>query len=168
LAKTSDRWFFWLVVSSILVGAGVCLEAPEATIALKRWYLHWIEAPDIPPENERRLAIPIEYLGLLLVILGVIGEGVCELGSSSAETALRAHDEQVLGETILAAGDAKGVWIQSRREKTEPRQPQDKYDLRQCRLEELTEPCTLSRLISVYLTSGDISSAITVRVLTNS
>lgn len=107
LARTSDRWFFWLVMSSIAVGIGVCLEAPEATIVLKRWYLHWKRVPDIPPENERRLAIPIEYLGLLFVILGVIGEGICELGSSSAETALRAHDEQIMGDAQLAAAQAQ-------------------------------------------------------------
>src|ERR1017187_8324688 len=77
LRADSDRWFFWLVVSSIIVGIGVCFEAPEATIALKRWYRHW-KGKEVPPENERSLAIPASYLGLLLVILGVAGEGVFE------------------------------------------------------------------------------------------
>lgn len=107
LVNNSDRWFSWLVVSSIVVGIGVCLEFPEATIALKRWYLHWKAIEDIPPENERRLTVPVEYLGLLLVILGVIGEGLFESLSSSAETALRAHDEQTLAESIRTAGDAQ-------------------------------------------------------------
>jgi hypothetical protein len=98
--------FFWLVVSSIVVGIGVCLEAPEATIALKRWYCHW-KKKEVGPENERSLAIPASYLGLLLVIGGVAGEGIFEFLSSNAETALRAHDEQVLADTILEAGAAK-------------------------------------------------------------
>ena len=100
LIDRSDRWFFWLVVSSIVVGIGVCLEAPESTIALKRWFRHWRREPDVPPEDERSLAIPASYLGLLLVILGVAGEGIFEALSSNAETTLRAHDEQVLGDTI--------------------------------------------------------------------
>jgi len=106
LIDRSDRWFFWLVVSSIVVGIGVCLEAPESTIALKRWFRHWRREPDVPPEDERSLAIPASYLGLLLVILGVAGEGIFEALSSNAETTLRAHDEQVLGDTISKAGDA--------------------------------------------------------------
>lgn len=106
LIARSDRWFFWLVVSSIVVGIGVCLEGPEATIALKRWYLDW-KNREVPPENARSLAIPASYLGLLLVILGVAGEGVFESLSSNAETALRAHDEQVLADTISEAGAAK-------------------------------------------------------------
>jgi hypothetical protein len=107
LIARSDRWFFWLVVSSIVVGVGVCLEGPEATIALKRWYLHW-KHREVLPENARSLAIPASYLGLLLVLLGVAGEGVFESLSSNAETALRAHDEQVLADTITEAGAAKG------------------------------------------------------------
>lgn len=106
LISTSDKWFFWLVVSSIVVGIGVCLEGPEATIALKRWYSHWRNR-EVPPENARSLAIPASYVGLLLVILGVAGEGIFESLSSNAETALRAHDEQVLADTISEAGAAK-------------------------------------------------------------
>jgi hypothetical protein len=64
LKADSDRWFFWLVMSSIIVGIGVCFEAPEATIALKRWYRHW-RGKEVPPENEKSLAIPASYLGLL-------------------------------------------------------------------------------------------------------
>ena len=108
LIAASDRWFHWLVVSSIVVGVGVCLEAPEGTITLKRWFRHWKNEESIPPENERSLVIPASYLGLLLVILGVIGEGAFEGLSSNAETALRAHDEQVLASTITQAGDAAG------------------------------------------------------------
>lgn len=79
LIDKSDRWFFWLVMSSIVVGIGVCLEAPESTIALKRWFRHWRKETDVPPENERSLAIPASYLGLLLVILGVAGKGYSRL-----------------------------------------------------------------------------------------
>lgn len=41
------------------------------------------------------------------MIIGVIGEGAFEFLSSNAETVLRAHDEQVLADTIVRAGAAK-------------------------------------------------------------
>ena len=113
LIANSDRWFTWLVVSSIVVGVGVCLEGPEATITLKRWYRHW-KGVEVPPENEKSFAIPASYLGLLLVIFGVAGEGVFEFLSSNAETALRAHDEQVLADTISEAGDAATAAIRAK------------------------------------------------------
>src|ERR1700737_3804700 len=85
---------------------GGILEAPEATIALKRWYRLWREK-DVEPENEKSLMIPIAYLGLLLVFVGVAGEGIFEFLSSQAETSLRGHDEQILGETESKFGQIK-------------------------------------------------------------
>ncbi len=105
LVRSSDQWFHWLVISSIVVGIGVCLEAPEATIALKRWFLHW-RGKEVSSENPKSLAIPASYLGLILVVAGVAGEGIFEFLASSADTAVRSHDEQVLADTIKEAGDA--------------------------------------------------------------
>ena len=110
LQAKSDRWFHWLVISSVAVMVGVAFEAPEATIALRRWYLHWRERGDeVGPPNERSLVTPASYLGLLLVILGVAGEGVFEAKASSADTALRAHDEAVLADALKNTGDAKSA-----------------------------------------------------------
>ncbi len=101
LAKSSDSLFFWLVFSSIVTGVGVIFEAPGEFHEFKRWL------------KLKRLGkkigwgIPIASLGLLLVTGGIIGEGIFEYLSGNAETAIRAHDEEVLGDTIIQAGTAK-------------------------------------------------------------
>jgi hypothetical protein len=93
--------FFWLVFSSAVTGLGVIFEAPGEVRDLKRWW------------KLKRLGkavgywIPVTFIGLTLVIGGIIGEGVFEFLSADAETAIRAHDEQVLGDTIIQAGTAK-------------------------------------------------------------
>ena len=106
LEADSSRWFGWLVKASILVGIGVVLEEPEATVALKRWYRLW-RGKEVEAENEKSLLIPIAYLGLLLVVVGVAGEGIFEFLSSHSETALRGHDEQILAETESKFGQVK-------------------------------------------------------------
>ena len=106
LEAKSELWFHCLVWSSIIVGIGVLLEGPEATIDLKRWYFHW-KGKEVGPENPKSWAIPASYLGFVLVVGGVVGEGIFEFLSSNVETLLRAHDEQVLADTILRAGAAK-------------------------------------------------------------
>ena len=106
LERDSDQWFRWLIRASVLVGVGVAFEAWEATITLKRWWLRWREK-EVGPENEKSWAIPVSYLGLVLVVAGVIGEGICEFGSSNAETKLRFHDEQILADTTKEAGAAR-------------------------------------------------------------
>ncbi len=100
LSAHSDRMFFWLV-SSAITGIGVIFEAPAELHELGRWW------------KLRRLGkpigwkVPITFFGLILVIGGIIGEGIFEFLSADAETAIRRHDEQVLGDTIIQAGDAK-------------------------------------------------------------
>lgn len=51
LQENSDKWFHWLLISSALVALGVAFEAPESTIALKRWY-RLKRRRDVPPDNE--------------------------------------------------------------------------------------------------------------------
>lgn len=140
LIAKSDRWFFWLVVSSIVVGVGVCLEWPEADTDVKRWHRRW-KGLAVPPENEKSLARPASYLGLLLVILGVAGEGLFESLSSHAETALRAHDEQVLADTLstasiaeLDAASARQTTAQLNRETQALRDRADEAELELARL----------------------------------
>ena len=106
LQATADRWFHWLLISSGVVALGVALEAWEATIILKRWF-HLKSGKDVTEPNEKSWAIPASYLGLLLVIGGVVGEGVFEGFVSNADTALRAHDSQILAQAETDAGDAK-------------------------------------------------------------
>src|SRR5262249_30167887 len=106
LESDSSRWFHCLVGASIIVGVGVILEAPEATIALRRWYL-LRKGKEVEPENEKSWVIPVSYVGLLLVVAGVAGEGIFEFLSSNAETKLRSHDEQILADTEGKFGQTK-------------------------------------------------------------
>jgi hypothetical protein len=108
LQRNADKWFHWLLVSSVVVAVGVAFEAPESTIAIKRWY-RLKRKRDTPPANETSFAIPASYLGLILVIAGVVGEGVFEGLLSNADTALRWHDDQILADTQQKAGDAKAA-----------------------------------------------------------
>ena len=101
LSAHSDQMFFWLVVASTVTGLGVILEAPAELRELRRWW------------RLRRLnktvgwRVPITFVGLLLVICGIVGEGIFEFLSANAETNIRAYDEKVLGDTIVEAGGAK-------------------------------------------------------------
>jgi len=106
LQATADRWFLWLLISSAVVAVGVALEAWEATIILKRWY-RLKRGKEVAAPNEKNWAIPASYLGLLLVIAGVVGEGVSEGFVSNADTALRVHYSQMLAQAETDAGDAK-------------------------------------------------------------
>lgn len=106
LQRDADKWFHWLLAASFVVALGVILEAPEATIALKRWVLlRWEK--DVPEQNEKSMAIPASYIGLLLVIAGVAGEVIFEAKVSNADTSLRAHDSQILGEAQSGAAQAE-------------------------------------------------------------
>ena len=106
LQTTADRWFDWLLISSGVVAAGVVAEIWEATITLKRWW-RLRRGKEVNEPNEKSWAIPVSYLGLLLVIAGVVGEGVFEARVSNADTALREHDDQILAQAQHEAGDAK-------------------------------------------------------------
>lgn len=101
LSAHSDRMFFWLVVSSAVTGAGVILETPGEFHELNRWW----KLKKIGKKVSWR--VPITFIGLVVVTAGIIGEGVFEFLSADAETAVRAHDEQVLEDTIVQAGTAK-------------------------------------------------------------
>ena len=88
LSAHSDQMFFWLVVASTVTGLGVILEAPAELREPRRWW------------RLRRLnktvgwRVPITFVGLLLVICGIVGEGIFEFLSANAETNIRAYDER--------------------------------------------------------------------------
>lgn len=106
LQKTADWWFHWLLASSVVVFLGVAFETWEATITLKRWW-RLRRGKEVNEPNEKSWAIPASYLGLLLVIVGVFGEGAFEALVSNADTALREHDSEVLAQAMMNAGSAK-------------------------------------------------------------
>jgi hypothetical protein len=81
------------------------LKARKTCIAIKRWYLA-VRGKEVPKENEKSWAIPASFVGLIIVIVGIVGEGVFEGLVDNAETALRQHDFQILSQAELDAGAA--------------------------------------------------------------
>jgi hypothetical protein len=104
LERSSEFWFVCLLVSSAGVAIGCLLEIGETWSDFRKW-LAARKDPEAS-EEDKSWNKPLAAMGLLLVILGVVGEGVFEAKISNADTALRAHDEKVLGDTIIQAGAA--------------------------------------------------------------
>ena len=103
LLHKSDKWFICLVVSTCAVFLGVILEAPEGTVELIDWFrarrqLKWVRNRSeifsgIDPAHWTK---SVSFLGLALVVFGVIGEGIFEVLSSRADAAVRTYDETAI------------------------------------------------------------------------
>ena len=92
-------FFHWLIGSSILVAVGVGFEGPEV--------VH--EVRNIWRTTRREASAWIKIVGLLgwaLVVLGVAGEGIFELGFSVSDGQLQTFDEILLIAAQREAGDA--------------------------------------------------------------
>jgi hypothetical protein len=124
----SNRWFWVLVVSTIIVGIGIICEAPELfqtigfgheTIGRIRrfWYIR-IRKIDLNgweqlcselitrPRHHGKMVAIMGFIGWTLVALGVVGEGLAEYFVNDAETDIRAFDEGALIETQRSANSA--------------------------------------------------------------
>jgi len=88
------------------VAVGCIFEIGETWTDLRRW-IRLKKGLEVSEENPTSWIVPIGAIGLLLVILGVVGEGVFEGLVSKTDTALRAHDEQILGDTESKFGQVK-------------------------------------------------------------
>jgi len=101
LKKTADRDFTFLIWATVLVAVGVLCEAGEVVHELIRW---WKE------RGRKRSLVPIiSGLGLMLVSIGVIGEGIYEAKLGEADTAIRQIDEsraQAAGDSAVRAQEA--------------------------------------------------------------
>lgn len=106
LVLISEKWFKLLTYSSALVAVGCVLGIGETWTLLVRW-ARLKKGQPVEDENPTSWYVPAGAIGLLFVIVGVIGEGYFEVKVSNADTALRAHDEQILADAILSAGTAK-------------------------------------------------------------
>ena len=104
LESTSDKWFIRLLISTAVVAIGCILEIGETWTDLRRWIRLKGGLP-VAEENPTSWHVPAGAIGLMLVILGVIGEGIFEAYVSTSDTALRLHDEQILAETQTKAAE---------------------------------------------------------------
>jgi len=114
LLHESDKWFGWLVGSTVAVLVGVAFEAPEGIVDLIDWIgarrqLRWVRTRNgISSEDDpAHWTKAVSFLGLALVVLGVCGEGVFEILVSRADAAVRTHDETAIESANQKAGEAK-------------------------------------------------------------
>lgn len=106
LALHSEFWFRGVLGCGILVALGCIAELPE-TWAI---WVGWRRAKRglvLDPEDETSWHKPVAAIGLLLVILGIVGETICEAYVSVDETSIRAHDEEILGDSGVRAANAE-------------------------------------------------------------
>jgi hypothetical protein len=106
LSLASERWFMGVLVAGAFVAIGCISEVPETWASWVRWRRAMKDLL-LEPEDEKSWHRPAAAIGLLVVVLGIVGETICEAYVSINETEIRAHDETVLGDTIKQAGNAK-------------------------------------------------------------
>ncbi len=105
LEAESRKWFFWLLIAGAVVALGCILEIPETRFSLMQWWRQKRGRP-LKEENPTSWRIPAASVGLLLVIVGVVGEVVFEGLVSNADTKLRTHESDVLSLAETTAGQA--------------------------------------------------------------
>lgn len=88
------------------MAAGCILEIGETSMDLKRW-VRLKKGLPVEEENAKSSWVLVGAIGLMLVILGVVGEGVFEGLSYRAETTLREYDSKILAGAVTKSGEAK-------------------------------------------------------------
>lgn len=105
LEAASKRWFFWLLISGGVVALGCILEIPETRFSVLQWWRQKRGRP-LKEENPTSWRVPAASIGLLLVIVGVVGEVVFEGLASNADALLRTHESDVLSQAETGAAQA--------------------------------------------------------------
>jgi hypothetical protein len=108
LQTTAHRFFLWVLISAFIVAIGVALEGPE--ILHEMWpklfsWFTWISTERLY-KFERAIKM-IGLLGWLLVVIGVMGEGIFEGLQNRAEGQLQTFTNILLKDARLTASAAK-------------------------------------------------------------
>lgn len=106
LALHSKRWFIGVLVWGGVVALGCLLEVFETRDSFHQWK-NVLRNIRLEPEDQRSWHKPAAALGLLLVIVGIVGETVCEGFVSFDETSIRQYDEDALGAAKQVAAFAQ-------------------------------------------------------------
>jgi hypothetical protein len=105
LQQIRDRWFLLLLVCTGIVVLGVILE--EAELWLPSGKSRVDMAKGIPvPSHWHKWKKKVARIGWILIILGVVGEGLFEAAVSSADGMLQNFNDTLLASAIEQAGDA--------------------------------------------------------------
>jgi hypothetical protein len=92
LEANRDFWFAWLIVSTVLVFIGVVFEEAED------WMRYLKQLLPLQPLTEYRLTKKLAKIGRILIVAGVMGEGICEVLVFRADANLQRFDEALLTE----------------------------------------------------------------------
>lgn len=147
LIRESNKWFTRLLISTGVVALGCILEIGETWTSLRNWTRLKRKLPVEDP-NPLSWHIPAGAIGLMLVIVGVLAEGVFEGYVSNSDTAIRGHDEQILADTQRQAADtyeraaiamreAEGAKIDAEDAKLRAQGASDKSDIETKKREQL-------------------------------
>ena len=99
LQRTADREFFWLFLMTGVVAVGVAFEAPDVFHEFNKWRRS---------NDSRKNWVPLwSLIGLILVIVGVAGEGIFEGAVGLTDTHLRNFDDSLIADTQLRASTAE-------------------------------------------------------------
>lgn len=108
LQELRDLWFFWLVVSAVVVAVGVVVEGPEIFKDIREAF----SDSGFSKKIERRIAL-LSAIGWLLVAVGVAGEFVAEVMVSKADALIQTFDLGLLADaqkqTAFALSDAESA-----------------------------------------------------------
>jgi hypothetical protein len=106
LGWLGHKFLWWLIASAVVVAVGVALEGPEIFHEIAPV----VRSCLLRPPRSRRTKPWIKVVGLmgwLLVVIGVIGEGVFEGFENRAEGLLQTFNDILLSDAQKQAGDAK-------------------------------------------------------------
>jgi hypothetical protein len=107
LQNCRDSYFGWLIFSSVVVALGVILEIPEVIYETRDIFprIFWKQ------KQQKHRDIPdwvklVALIGLILVALGVAGEGIAEAYVSRIDSTLQTFNDILLGDTSKEAAFA--------------------------------------------------------------
>jgi hypothetical protein len=106
LTSFRDSYFHWLLACTLVVLAGVVLEEFDS-FSIGKPKLDSISGILVPRYTLIAWKKRIGRIGWLLIIIGVLGEGVFEYAGSTADGILQQFNDILLTEARKEAGDAK-------------------------------------------------------------
>jgi hypothetical protein len=108
-ANWRDVWFDWLLTATALVLVGLALEGPELYHEIRHL---WLDRRDekqhfvLTDHKIRPRWKLLSFIGWILIVVGVAGEGFFETMVSLADGKIQTFNNIILDSTIREAGDA--------------------------------------------------------------
>jgi len=99
LQRTSHTFFLWVLISAFVVAAGVALEGPELLHEMwPRLFAPFTKGSVTRIRKFKRFIKKIGFGGWLLVVVGIVGEGIFEALQNRAEGQLQTFNDILLAD----------------------------------------------------------------------